>query len=140
MNRKEFLISIWKNGLKPILFVATIYFCLKFLYNTFAENGTERFLTILIFDLGLLLITLELIGFAFSSIIKKIYSTLSDSLKLWLRIARKTFNYIAPIVLGAIVYNLWEKDWFIAAFFIGFLLIQRIAEIINEERQTSTVG
>ncbi len=39
-----------------------------------------------------------------------------------------------------IIYNFWKEDWITAAIVLGVLLIQKIAEIIKEEQQATTMA
>lgn len=138
MDRKEFLITVWRKGVIPILLIGIIFFCVKFLYNVFAESGTERFVTILILGFGLLMLTMYLIGLIFKSLMGKLSSILPEPIKLWIRVIGKILNYISPIILGMIVYHFWKEDWIMAAIVLGVLLLQRIVEIIKEEKQATT--
>ena len=138
MDRKEFLITVWKKGIKPILIIGVIFFCVKFLYNIITENGPERFATILILGFGLLILTLSLVGLLFETLTKKVKSILPHSIKLWFRIIGKFLNYISPIVLGMIIYHFWKDDRKTAAVILGVILIQRIQEIIKEEKLDTT--
>ena len=136
MNRKEFLLTLWAKGIKPVLTVIVIFFCGKFLYNVFDEDGTERAFVIATIELGLLILTLYLVGQLFKSLKEKINSLLPESIKFWLKVANKTLNYISPIILGAVIYHFWKDDWFVAAFVMGVLLIEKISDIIKEERHS----
>ncbi len=138
MDRKDFLLTVWKKGIKPILLFVIIFFCGKFLFNIFAESGTERLVTILIIGLGFLMLIVYLIGELFKSITVKINSILPESIKFWIRVIRKFLNYLSPIIFGAIIYHFWKEDWIIAAIISGIILVQRIAEIIKEEKLVTT--
>lgn len=140
MDRKEFLITVWKKGVKPILLIIIIFFCGKFLYNVFSESGSERFLTILIIGFGLLMLIAYLIGQLFKSLTKKLNSILPEMVKLWIRVIGKFLDYISPIILGMIIYHFWKEDWVIAAIVLGILLIQRIVEIFKEEKHGTTMA
>ncbi len=39
-----------------------------------------------------------------------------------------------------IIYHFWKEDWIMAAIVLGVLLIQRIVEIIKEEKQATTMA
>lgn len=141
MDRKEFLITVWKKGLKPvlsaILLIGTIYFCFSFLQNTFNENGIERFITLSIFGLVLFFATISLILLLLSSIISKIYLRIPERARLWIRIGSKLLSYIAPVIFGAVLYRFWQKDWMSASVFIILLLIQSFAKIVEEQKPAS---
>lgn len=137
MDRKAFLITVWKKGLKPLLLIAVIFFCLKFMYNVFMESGTERFLTLLILGFAVLWITADLLGRMFKSARTKMKTRLPESTKHWIRIMGKFLNYVAPLILGMIIYHFWQEDWKAAAFVLSILLMERIISIIREEKQVT---
>ncbi|KQC32660.1 hypothetical protein AAU57_04480 [Nonlabens sp. YIK11] len=140
MDRKEFLITVWKQGIKPILIIGVIFFCGKFIYNIFAESGTERFVTILIIGFGLLMLTAHLIGYFFNSLTEKLKTIFPEKVKIWLGVINRLLDYISPIILGVIIYHFWKEDWITAAIVLGVLLIQRIGEIIKEEKLATTMA
>lgn len=137
MDRKTFLITVWKKALKPLLLIAVIFFCLKFMYNIFMESGTERFLTILILSFAVLWISAHSLGQIFKAARTKIYARLSASTKRWISIIGKFLNYVAPLILGMIVYHFWQEDWKAAVFVLGLVLIERITLIIKEKKQAA---
>ena len=137
MNRKEFLITVWEKGIQPILLIGIIFFCLKFLFTVFTESGTERFVTILIIVFGLIMLTISLIGQLFKSFTEKLYSKLPESVILWLRIVEKFLDFVAPLLLGALIYHFWKEDWMSAAIVVGVLMVQRILDIIKEEKRAT---
>jgi hypothetical protein len=134
MDRKEFIITVWKKGIKPLLLIGIIFLCGKFLYNVFAESGAERSITILIIGLGLLILTLYFIGLFFKSLTKKLNSILPEPIKLWIRIVGNFLNEIALIIIGMILYHFGKEDWGAVTIFLGVFLIRRILEIIKEEK------
>ena len=138
MNRKDFLISVWRKGIKPILLVGIIFFCVNFIFNVFNESGTERFATILILGFGLLILSIYLTNLFFTSLSEKINSLLPEQVKLWIRVIGKIIDYISPIILGLMIYHFWKKDWVIPAIVLGVLLLERIAEIIKDEKKATT--
>lgn len=145
MNRKEFfitvwefLISVWEKGIKPILLIGIIFFCIKFLFNAFTESGSERFVIIFALGIGLLLLTIHLIKMIFKSLTKKLNSILPESIKLCIRVIGKTLNYMSPIIFGIIIYHFWNENSIASVIILGILLIQRIGEIIKEEKLTTT--
>lgn len=138
MDRKQFIWTIWRKGLRPILLIAILFFCLKFLYNVFTESGVERFAIILLLGLGVLYAIVYLMGQALKSIFTKINLMLPEGIKFWLGIMSKIFDYAAPIIAGMLLYHFWRENWKTAATMIGVLLIQRIREIIKGAKQTRT--
>ena len=138
MNRKDFLISVWRKGIKPILLVGIIFFCVNFIFNVFNESGTERFATIVILGFGLLILSIYLTNLFFTSLSEKINSLLPEQVKLWIRVIGKIIDYISPIILGLMIYHFWKQDWVIPAIVLGVLLLERIAEIIKDEKKATT--
>jgi hypothetical protein len=139
MDREEFLVTSWKKGLKPILLITLLIFCVFFLYKAVFENGAWRIITIALLGIGILMITANLLGELFKKAIQKIYSRLPDSAKLWIRIIRQIINYLSPIILGIIIYHFWMKDSISGVLVGGVLLIQRIAEIIKKEKESKAI-
>ncbi|PQJ15337.1 hypothetical protein [Aureicoccus marinus] len=68
MNRKEFLITSWQKGLKPLLLVGVLVFCIKFLNEVIAESGTERMILIVLLGYGLFLLSIQLLSSLFQSV------------------------------------------------------------------------
>jgi hypothetical protein len=136
MDRKEFLIQLWKKGIKPLILIVLLYFSIRFIINIFKENSTERLVTILVIGFLVVSIILTLIGILFRTIIEKIHSKLPESVKTLLRITGKIINYLIPFILGIIIYKLWEKDWVMASFYILFFFFEPIRNIIKGERST----
>ena len=134
MNRKEFLITSWQKGLKPLLLVGVLVFCIKFLYKVIAESGTERMILIVLLGYGLFLLSIQLLSSLFQSVTDKFNALLPDSLKTGIRVILKILDYVSPLVLGVILYEFWKEDWITASIIMGALLVFRIAEIIKEER------
>ena len=138
MNRKDFLITVWRKGLKPILLVGIIFFCVKYILNVFTESGTERFATILTLGFGLLILSIYLTNLLFTSLLEKINSILPEQIKLWIRVIGKIMDYISPIILGMIIYHFWKQNWVMSALVLGILLLERIAGIIKDEKKATT--
>ncbi|NOQ76033.1 MAG: hypothetical protein GQ574_28765 [Crocinitomix sp.] len=128
MDRYEFLIALWKKGLKPILLVVGIYFCITFIYYLFNE-GSMWSLLLLILSIALFILFIELIGSLFSKIILKISAKTPVTLKIWLRFGLKILNYLSPFILAIIIYQAWQKHWKGTAFVIGILFLQKIIDL-----------
>lgn len=137
MDRKEFMITVWKKGIIPVILLGLIFLCGKFLFNAFAESGIERIVMIFVLGLGVLMPTAYLIELVFKSWTSKLYAILPESFKFWVRVFQKIMKYIAPIILGMIIYHFWLEDWLSAAVILGVVLIQIIADIIRQERKLS---
>ena len=134
MDRKDFVIIVWKKGIKPILFLGVIFFCIKFLINLLTKNGPERFFTIGIIGIIIIYTVIYFLGILFKRATDYLFFKLSDSVKLWFRVISKTFDYITPILLGVLIYHFWKEDWIGVSIIIGIVLIERINNIIKEEK------
>jgi Na+/proline symporter len=134
MDRKEFTVQLWNRIVRPLIIVAMIYFSIRFLVAASRENGDERILSILFLSLTILFASAYLIGIFLTKIRRRIYTSLSDKTRFYLRIANKAFEYLAIVVLGAMLYKFWHRDWFLAATLILFLVVDRLREIIKKEK------
>lgn len=119
--------------------MTVVYFSVKFLISVFNENGTERLLTIVILSLTILFTLAYLAGVLLSKMKERIYRSLSDNAKLNLRIIGKISDYLALLVLGAVLYKFWLKDSILASIFIVFLLVDRINNIVKEVKAKTKI-
>lgn len=115
-----------------------VYFSVKFLISVFRENGPERLLTIAILSLTILFTLAHLTGELLSKMIERIYAKLSDKVKFKLRIIGIISDYLAVLILGAVLYKFWTKDAILASIFIILLLADRINNIVKEEKSKVT--
>jgi hypothetical protein len=140
MSRKEFLLKIWNNGLKPLLFLFVLIFCLKFLIKVFSENGTERFITILVISFVFLSTSTYFIGTVFKNILSKTYSKMSENLKFVLTVFKRFLNFLFPIALGFIIFIFWQRDWKSVSFLFGIIAFLKVIEIIKDEKHILSNG
>jgi hypothetical protein len=138
MDRKDFLNQLWNRLFRPIIILTVIYYSVKFLISVFNENGTERHLTVIILSFTILFALAHLMGEFLHKIRERIYAKLSNNVKFKLRIVGKIGNYLALLILGAVLYKFWEKDALLASILIILLLIDRINNIIKEEKYRVT--
>lgn len=134
MNRNEFLIQLWKRIIMPLIMLAVIYFCLRFLISVFQEKGTARSLTFGILLLCMLFTTAYFVGSFLGKVRARNYMKLSDKAKRGLNILSNVTGYLVLLVLGAALYNFWQKD----AVFASFLLILFLANILWSHIQKRT--
>jgi hypothetical protein len=52
------------------------------------------------------------------------------SARRFLAVASKVLEYLSPIILGMVLYHLWEKDWITAVIIMSVLLILKIRDIV----------
>jgi hypothetical protein len=138
MDRKQFLYSIWKWVFIPSIIVVVGYFCINFLIDAICENSFERFLTIGILGIIVLIGIAQVFGRILKRVKDSVYSKLSDNTKQYLRIIGKIFDYVAVLALGAMLYMLWTKDKFLGCLFVLILLIDRVRQILKEEKSKAT--
>ena len=134
MDRKEFLRTIWKKGIRPLILFVFLFFCFRFIFKALSENGTERTLTLVILFLALFFGIVYFAGLYLSKLMKYIDSKLSDNVRLILRIINRIIEYLTPMVLGVVVYKFWLVNRTVALAFIGFFLIEKIFELVKKEK------
>jgi predicted PurR-regulated permease PerM len=125
MDRKQFLQIVWNKGIKPLLLVIVIYYCVSFLVNIFAQDGPERMLTVGFLSLCLLFAVTWLVAIIFNK---------PASMKRGLSLFGKIINYAVPFLLGAMLYHFWQKDWKTVSVVIAILLVQQVVRLVKEEK------
>ena len=134
MERKEYIITIWKKIIKPILIFVIILYFIKSMYNLLIETGIERHLTIVLLGLILLNIIRYFLSYFYKSLTERIYNIIPENIKFWLQVINKLIIYLSPIIYGMFLYNLWLKDRFLTIMLLVFSLIEEIQDIIKEEK------
>jgi uncharacterized membrane protein YhaH (DUF805 family) len=140
MNRKDFLKQLWSRVFKPLVILIVIFLSARFLISVFNEQGPERFITIAILTMVILFSLAYLAGEILRRLRDRLYSKLSASSKFRLRILGRITDYLAVLVLGAVLYKFWAEDALLASFFIVILLAGRITHIVREERSKAHNG
>jgi len=140
MDRKEFIITIWKKVLKPIILTYILVFCINFLLDALTFNGTERLIIILSVSLTITLGIAYLVRTLLQKQLDKSFKKLPNKTKQTLNIIVKISDYIAPIILGATLYHFYNQDQILAAFVILFILSERVINIIKKEKMAITQG
>lgn len=126
--------QLWKWFFKPLIILIVIYYSIRFLISAFSENGTERLFTILILSVTIFFILANLAGDLLSKVRIKILSKLSKKVKFKVLIIGKIIDYLAVLALGAVFYAFWEKDAVLVSILIILLLVERINNIIKEDK------
>lgn len=139
MDRKQFLFTIWKWFFIPTIIVIISYFCISFLIEAMSENSFERFVIIGTLGFVVLMGIARVLGNIFKKTKDVLYSKLSDNTKRHLRIVEKIIDYIAVLSLGGMLYVLWTKDKFLGCLFVLILIIDKIRQILREEKTKTTV-
>ena len=134
MDRQTFLITLWNKAFKPVLLILVLFCCASFFYNMFVEFRFAKLLVALIIILGLLFTLAYLISHVFEPFLKRIYLSLPQPIKTFLKLLTDLLNFIAPVIYGAIIYHFWYKDWKSSAVILAVFLVSRIIEQNNNKR------
>jgi len=132
MTRKEFISKIWKKGIIPIAFFISLLFATKFIYLTISNQGTERFISILLLSLIILFALSALVGEFAAELKKRVLRNIPAKLLVFLKL---TVPFLKISVLGVtawLVYITWTNDW-IAFFIVVSILI--VDNIVSRPRQ-----
>ncbi len=138
MDRKEFLKNLWHKFFKPLLILVVLIYSVLFLVRIFNQNGTERFIAILIVGLVVLSALSYLLGLIFKTLITKIKSRLSEKSLRFTKLIGKVLNYLLPIALGMIIYHSWKENNTSAIGFFGAILVFQVIDIVKKEKQATT--
>jgi hypothetical protein len=140
MNRRLFLLRIWKRFLQPLCLFVLLAVSLKLLVELFNEIDMTSVISVIIV-LALSFIVLYTIAYWMAQISfwirKYISSRLSEQHKMYLRIAGKLFHYIALLGLGIVYYEYWQKSWWLASILIAVHLAEKIRGLLKEEKEKS---
>jgi hypothetical protein len=131
MDRATFLLAFWKKGVKPILLVLAIYFCISFIYQVFIANGRARGLILLVLALAIILLLLELIVSLFIKINTALSARIPENLKIGLSLI---FKYVSPIILVVVIYQAWLHDWIGTVIIVSVLFVQKIISTLHERK------
>lgn len=134
MDRKDFLITLWTKVLKPLIMLGLLIFIVRFLIRIFTQDGTEKFISVIVLGYIILAIVFYLLGLLFQKISNRIKSKMSQTSLDNFRIFEKVLDYIISIALGMVIYYTWERDGVSAVAFFGAFLIMQIREIIRKEK------
>ncbi len=134
MDRQEFLLTIWKKLIKPVLLVAVLWCFISFLYTMFVEFRFAKLLVTLIVGLGLLFTLAYFVSHIFEPFLKRIYLSLPKPVKTFLKLLTDLLNFVAPVIFGAIIYHFWYKDWKSSAVILSVFLVSRIIEQNKNKR------
>lgn len=134
MDRKEFLKYLWKRLFKPIITLILLYFSTRFLIEAFRDKGGERFSLLVVLSLTILYFAIYFSGKSMESLKEKIISNLSNKAMSRVKIIGKAIDYLAVLLLGAVLYKFWEKDIFLASMLSVLLIIDKIKAIIRKEK------
>lgn len=133
MTRIQFLTQLWSRIFRPIIILAVIWFCIRFLISVFTENGTSRGLIITVLLLTILFALVHLAGVLFLKLNERIYAKLSIQTKERLRILSKISNYLALPLIGVLLYKAWEKDAVLFSIIVLIFLGDRVIGILKEK-------
>jgi len=134
MDRKEFLLNLWRKWLKPILMIISVIICVIFVYRVFSENGSQRKISLLVVGIGAVMLIAQMFQTVFEKFITKIKQKLSPSVRYWMSICLMVIDYVAPIILGMMAYHFWKVDWFLTASVLTILIVNQVFKIIKENK------
>lgn len=123
MNRKQFIGQLWQKYFYPVIFVWLGFYCIKFLFAVFTEDGNERS---------------SAIAFLWITVIALVISVLQNIVIKAIRFipekVKAVFNKVMLIAFGALIYHTWSLSKAYAIVLSLILLIQ----IMSEERKQKT--
>ena len=96
---------------------------------------TIGILIIGIFSLLLIYSAVHVFNIVLQKFSVKLESILPEKIKTWLKIIFELFGFFVPILCGMAIYHLWDKDKYTAIFWLGFLLVLKLFELTNKERE-----
>lgn len=138
MDRKEFLIKTWYYLFRPVIIILVVCFCIQFIVNCITQNGSERFIAIIVaIYIGLTLLV-YLIGLLFNTIISRINSKLNEPTRNFLFIIGKLLNFIFWGCLAvAICYFCYHKNYMalLPILFASVITFNTRYKIKHEEKQ-----
>ena len=140
MDRKEFIIAIWKKVLKPIILTYILVFCINFLLDALTFNGPERLIIILSVSLTIIIGIAYIVRTFLQKQLNKVFNKLPNKIKQTLNIIVKISDYIAPVILGVTLYHFYNQDQILEVSVILLVLGERINNIIKKEKLAITQG
>ncbi len=150
MDRKEFLILIWKRGIKPIFLIVGIYYCIKYSHLIYSENGFERASLKFLLGAELVFAISYLISILFKVLLSKIWKIIISKINFTFSITTKfrlvkignfierIFLFVGDIVLiifGILLYLFRPNGWIIASILVIVLAINNIIEKRSKKKQ-----
>ena len=134
MDRKEFMEQVWHKFFKPLFILAVLIYSILFLIRIVTQNGTERFIAIVITGLVILSALSYFPRLIFKTLINKIKSRLSEKSLRFVKIIEKVINYLFPIAFGIIIYHSWKENNTSAIGFFGAVLVFQVIDIVKKEK------
>ena len=134
MDRRAFLKQFWNTVFRPVLLLIVVYYCVRLLISLLDEDGIGRPLTLIALGLVILFFLLQLAGTFLREKKEKIYASLSEKARFRWRVTGKVLEFVSILILGMLLFKFWKRDAPAAAFCILLLLVNRIWQIIKEEK------
>ncbi len=131
MDRKEFLFLLWRRLFRPMIILFAFYYSTKFLIAVLREDGSERFLTIVILSLMIFLALLYLIGLIIRKMSDRIYAGLSDTTKFNLRRIGRISYFIVVVITAVILYKTWANNPILVAIYGAMLLFDVMNNLLR---------
>ncbi|MFY0603951.1 MAG: hypothetical protein JXQ93_08365 [Flavobacteriaceae bacterium] len=135
MTRKEFLVTIWKKAIRPVILVVSLYYSFLFLQNILANENNQRFIFFVIIIIISVNIALYLIQFLLAKTVTYFSNNLPKPAISLLKIIGEIITYLTPVAFAFLIYYAWSKDETLAFIILCFILISEIRRIILENKK-----
>lgn len=130
MKRKEFLKTIHKSIIKPLITILVLCFVVNFLIRAVFEQGDERSLTYMIS------LFLGVTGFfyAIKLLYIKVYELLPEIFKKTSLTIIKLINEISPFIIGILFTYYWNEKKLIIVILSVYIVIEKLIKINRNEQ------
>ena len=134
MDRKDFLIKVWKNFMKPFLLLSMLFFSVRFFLSVYNEVGSARQITFALMILSIFCVVFYFVKMVLQNFTDRIYSELSGRAKFNLKVIRKLAEYVLVLIFGVLLYKVWTENQILALIYLIVFLAERIYIIVKEEK------
>ncbi|WP_020528292.1 hypothetical protein [Flexithrix dorotheae] len=137
MNRKEFLLELWKKFMQPVVILLVLFFTVQFFYFAVSTNGTETQTIYLLTGIVLIVSFILLLRLLYSISTEWYKSLLSPKISHYLVTLSHKLNYLSPVALVVLLYIMWLQEAYIAFVIIAFYFIADVRKIILDKMKLS---
>ena len=135
---KEFLETIWRKGVKPLVLLTLLAFSVQFFINVFREDSSERAVTLFLFGTAIFVLIVLIASITVSGIFLSLAEVIPPSIRFWIKMVIKFIGYVAPIFTGALAYHLWLRVYKVPVAILSFLILEQFSRMIKQERTRYT--
>ena len=89
MSRKEFLETIWRKGVKPLVLLTLLAFSVQFFINVFREDSSERAVTLFLFGTAIFVLIVLIASITVSGIFLSLAEVIPPSIRFWIKMVIK---------------------------------------------------